>query len=276
MATKNKVESWYDARAVMEEHRLDEGRLEFEVTLRVIKSCIEEKGVQEAKILDVGGGPGRYAIELTRLGHNITLSDISSQSLTIASQNASKQGVHFDAIIHANALDLSRHPSLTNASSTFDIVLCLGPLYHTLSISNRTRIIETCIAFTKPGGYILMAYVSIYAHLRDMARRDPARLSNEWDFYSAYLNNGNYTRNANTESYHLYPEQLEKEVKGLEGVRLERIVSCEGFLGFEGARGFTQLSEEEMGRWVDVVMEAAERREVLGAADHMLVVLRKT
>jgi S-adenosylmethionine-dependent methyltransferase len=54
------VEKWYDANARCEEHRLDEGRLEFEVTKRVISSCIAGLGQKVVKILDVGGGPGRY------------------------------------------------------------------------------------------------------------------------------------------------------------------------------------------------------------------------
>ena len=135
----------------------------------------------------------------------------------IASQQASRLGVRLDSIIHANALDLSSHPTLTHASSSFDISLCLGPLYHTLSHLNRTRIIETCISLTKPDGYILLAYVSIYAHLRDMAKRDAARLCNEWNFYSDYLKDGKYTRNQNRESYHIYPEKLDEELKDLKG-----------------------------------------------------------
>jgi S-adenosylmethionine-dependent methyltransferase len=60
MAEKTLVESWYDRNAEMEEHRLDSGRLEFEVTLRVIKSCIAELNLKRAHVLDIGGGPGRY------------------------------------------------------------------------------------------------------------------------------------------------------------------------------------------------------------------------
>jgi len=96
MTIKNIVESWYDECAAIEEHRLDECRVEFEVTLRVIKFYIQSMGLQEAKILDVGGGPGRYgitsplseargrrlmshpAVELARLGHSIILNYISS------------------------------------------------------------------------------------------------------------------------------------------------------------------------------------------------------
>lgn len=62
MEGKTLVEKWYDAHAEVEEHRLDEGRLEFEVTKRTIDSCLSTLGLHQAKILDVGGGPGRYGL----------------------------------------------------------------------------------------------------------------------------------------------------------------------------------------------------------------------
>lgn len=62
MAGKTLVEKWYDARAEVEEHRLDEGRLEFEVTKSVINSCLSTLCLRRANILDVGGGPGRYGL----------------------------------------------------------------------------------------------------------------------------------------------------------------------------------------------------------------------
>jgi S-adenosylmethionine-dependent methyltransferase len=60
MTTKTLVEGWYDAHAESEEHRLDDGRLEFEVTKRVIGGCITQLGRGGLRILDIGGGPGRY------------------------------------------------------------------------------------------------------------------------------------------------------------------------------------------------------------------------
>jgi S-adenosylmethionine-dependent methyltransferase len=60
MTTKTLVEGWYDAHAESEEHRLDDGRLEFEVTKRVIGGCITNLGRGGLRILDIGGGPGKY------------------------------------------------------------------------------------------------------------------------------------------------------------------------------------------------------------------------
>jgi S-adenosylmethionine-dependent methyltransferase len=201
------------------------------------------------------------------------LNDLSAQSLQIAAKNAEKESVTLEATIHANALDITQHV----AEGSFDIVLCLGPLYHLLKPDERTRVIKNSIYAAKPGGYVILAYVSVYAHLRDMARRDPSRLSKEWDFYEGYLRSGAYTRRRENESFHVYPADLERELEGIEGrAEVLSIVSTEGFLGFDGGKALAGLRGEELERWVDVVMLSAGDERTVNAADHLVVVLQKT
>lgn len=135
---------------------------------------------------------------------------------------------------------------------------------------------DNAIRATKPGGYIILAYVTIYAHLRDMARGDPSRLKREWSFYQTYLFSGKYTRRSNNESFHIVPKNVRGELTSFEGqVIVERMLSAEGFLGFHGAKGLANLSQDEIDRWVDVVMLSAGDEEALNCADHLLVVLRR-
>jgi S-adenosylmethionine-dependent methyltransferase len=213
------------------------------------------------------------AIDLAKQGHAVTLNDLSEKSLEIAAKNAEKEAVKLEATVHANALDIKQHAS----EGSFDIVLCLGPLYHLLKPDERTQVIKNSIYAAKPGGYVVLAYVTVYAHLRDMARHDPARLSKEWDFYKGYLQSGVYTRKTSNESYHMYPADLDKELEGLERhAKVLKVVSAEGFLGFEGGRALAYLKEEELEQWVDVVMLSAGDERTLNAADHLVVVLQKT
>jgi hypothetical protein len=212
------------------------------------------------------------AIDLAKQGHAVTLNDLSKKSLQIAWKNAEKESVTFEATIHANALDIKQHTS----EDSFDMVLCLGPLYHLLRPNERMEVIKNSIYAAKSGGYIVLAFVTIYAHLRDMARHDPSRLSKEWEFYKTYLHDGIYTRKTNNESYHVYPADLEKELEGLERhAKVLKVVSCEGFLGFEGARALVNLRDEELEQWIDVVMQSADDNQTLNAADHLIVLLQK-
>lgn len=44
-------------------------------------------------VLDAGGGPGRYAIELAKLGYDVVLLDLTPKLLEIARKQMKKVGV---------------------------------------------------------------------------------------------------------------------------------------------------------------------------------------
>jgi len=46
-------------------------RLEFDTTMLFLKKYLPKKGL----VLDAGGGPGRYTIELAKLGYDVVLFD---------------------------------------------------------------------------------------------------------------------------------------------------------------------------------------------------------
>lgn len=57
------VAEWYNQNAALEHNRLNACRLEFSVSLRVIDQCLgqlRQRRDQPLKILDLGGGTGRY------------------------------------------------------------------------------------------------------------------------------------------------------------------------------------------------------------------------
>ncbi len=73
----NQVENYYDTDPTLEWERLNRHRTELAVTLRALDEYLPPA---PAKIADIGGGPGRYAIELTRKGYSVTLVDLSQQT----------------------------------------------------------------------------------------------------------------------------------------------------------------------------------------------------
>ncbi len=59
----------------------------------VIK-ILESRGIlDQASILDIGGGSGRYALPLARKAKHITLTDISGNMLKLAKENAEQNGI---------------------------------------------------------------------------------------------------------------------------------------------------------------------------------------
>ncbi|WDP91902.1 MAG: methyltransferase domain-containing protein [Desulfobacter sp.] len=75
-------------------------------------------------ILDAGGGHGPFSLGLARLGHRVTLCDISRKMLDIAEKNFSAEGL-------GNRLTLCHGPVQELAAGSpppFDLVLCHGVL----------------------------------------------------------------------------------------------------------------------------------------------------
>lgn len=102
------VEKYYDENAQDEWDRLGiRHRAEFENTMRAIAEFLPPA---PARLIDIGGGPGRYAIALAEKSYRVTLVDLSNGNLKLAKQKAAEAKVELEAYVHANALDLSAFP----------------------------------------------------------------------------------------------------------------------------------------------------------------------
>ena len=230
------------------------------------------------------------AVELARKGHSVTLADISRLELELAKSFAAESGVTLDAIVEADAQTIEVYPKEEQprsvfTTSTYDLILCLGPMYHLLEESERTHVLRACVSMLRVNGILAVAFVTKYAHLRDIAQRDPVRLAKEFDgFYREYLASGRYTRNPSMASYHTNAEDVRglfRTVDGLlrtqdsVGLALSRIVACEGFLGGGLAGKLADLSPDAYERWVDVVMQFVDNEALVGNADHLLAIAEK-
>ena len=70
--------------------------------LSLIHICYMEEyipGDTPQKILDIGGGPGRYSIFLAQKGHDVTLFDLSGKNIRQAIEKAQEADVWLDSCI---------------------------------------------------------------------------------------------------------------------------------------------------------------------------------
>jgi len=77
------IREYYSANVKREWERLTQDpyhKLEFETTLHFLKKYLPKKGL----VLDAGGGPGRYTVELAKQGYEVVLSDITKANLEFA------------------------------------------------------------------------------------------------------------------------------------------------------------------------------------------------
>ena len=265
-AARNEVERYYDEE-FEEWERLAWHKTEFEVTKRYMKAFLPE-GTQ--KILDIGGGPGRYAIFLTQQGHEVTLLDLSGKNIRQALEKAAEAGVKLDSCIHGDALRLSEY---LYKEEQFDVVLLMGPLYHLLRSQDREKALWEELRVLKPGGLIFVSFISDYAPIQDFA-------SGLYDFGDAdrllsYLEDGrNQTEYGGFTTAYFTSE---KEAKGLmEQAGLEELL----FAGVESIlcgkeKLLHSLSEELQEKWIDLAFRLSRDKNLLGMNEHFLYIGRK-
>lgn len=130
--------------------RLDREPLQFMVNWHYIKANLPPTG----KILDNGAGPGKYSIQLAKLGYHVTLTDLTPKLVDIAKEKANELGLeeHFSDFLVRNARNLSGLES-----NQFDASLMLGPLYHLQNEKDRVEAVQELRRVTKIGGVMFVA-----------------------------------------------------------------------------------------------------------------------
>ena len=113
-----------------------------------LASIIENLWGSETKsILDVSCGIGTQAIGLAKLGFQVTASDLSSQEVERARQEASRRGVSIDFSVCDMRKICDRH------HHQFDIVIsCDNSIPHLLTDEDILLALRQMYACTRPGG----------------------------------------------------------------------------------------------------------------------------
>lgn len=262
------VAAHYNATLRQEWERLDRHRTEYAVTLKALNTFLP---LPPARVLDVGSGPGRYAIDLARNSYHVTLVDIAADALAMASAKAADSGVAFEATLCADALALP-----DEWTGRFDAVLLLGPLYHLLSSEARAQAVRETHRVLAPGGIVFAAFIGRFAPLRDVAINSPAWIADNAVRLERLLRTGQnpaYEGSSFPDSYFARPEEIAPLMASC-GFTMLALIGCEGVVAGHEA-GVNDLTGDLWERWVDLNYELGQEPSLLGAADHLLYVGRQ-
>jgi S-adenosylmethionine-dependent methyltransferase len=224
---KELVRKYYAKYAVVEWERLTKHayhRLEFDTTLHFLKKYLPRKGL----VLDAGGGPGRYTIELANLGYDVILLDLTPKLLEIAREQIEKANVESKVkqTIEGSVDNLSMFEE-----NTFEAVICLGgPLSHLVHKKQRQKAADELVRVAKDNAPIFVSVIGRLAVLMNTVVYLWPELEKDPDIWRKYVMTGDYFGEYEFTACHFYvPEELEAEFKGkteiLEIVGLEGIFS---------------------------------------------------
>lgn len=231
-------------------------------------TCLLDRVVKpHSKVLDVGAGTGRYSFYLANRGHSVYALEFTPYNLSIIQEclvNSESKG-NMEAAL-GDGRDLSRFED-----KSFDVVLCMGPLYHLFDEADRKQCISECLRVLKKGGILAVAYINKYASYMYSFRSDKTFLTDEAS--KNLIQYGCYHRDGSDHFYFTSPQEIEAI---MEAFAVERITNAatDG-VGFMMKDIVDNLNDEEYEAWVQHHIATCEDMTLLGYSLHGLHISRK-
>lgn len=234
------------------------GKVEFIVTLKYIHDYLNK--MNNPKIIDIGAGTGKYSIELSNQGYDVTAIELVKHNLSYIKK--------YDKIksYQGNAIDLSRFKD-----ETFDLTLLFGPMYHLIDENDKIKALNEAKRITKKDGIIMVAYIMndycILTHgfkdnniLNTIENKmiDDSFKCIKWDnnLYSVY--------------------RIEDIDKLNEKVNLNRIkiITPDGPANYM-RNTLNKMSDKEFDKFIEYVLSISDRKDMIGSSAHTIDILKK-
>jgi ubiquinone/menaquinone biosynthesis C-methylase UbiE len=244
------------------------GRLEWARTWELLERFLPEP---PATILDVGGGPGAYAVPLALAGHAVHLVDAMPLHVRQGRDAAAVAGTTLASVEVGDARELA----FPDASA--DAVLLLGPLYHLLEVADRHAALTEAWRVLRPGGVLIAVAISRFASFFEGVHAGWA--GDHPEIVESGLHTGTH-RNPDamahrfTTAHFARPEELVAEV-GEAGFAVEALVAVEGPASLvDDPDGW--LDDPRRRAWLLRQLRRVESEpSLLGASSHLLAVGRR-
>ena len=235
------------------------GIVEYTVAMKYINDYLEK--MNNPKIIDIGAGTGKYSIELSNRGYDVTAVELVKHNLRVIEKNNKDIKV-----ILGNAINLNKIKD-----KSYDLVLLFGPLYHLISQDEKVKALKEAKRVLKDDGILMISYcMNEYAILT----------------YGFKENNIKNCINNNlvNSDFHITPKlddlysyvRLEDidELNSIVGLKRIKIVSQDGPSDYM-RNILNNMDDETFNLYIKYHLSICERNELLGASSHVLDILKK-
>ena len=235
------------------------GQLEYATTMAYIHRYAGEN----AKVLEVGAGTGRYSIALAEEGMDVTAVELVESNLSVLRENS--KGLENLRSFQGDAADLSRFPD-----DTFDLTLVLGPMYHLYEADEVNRAIDEAVRVTKPGGVMMFAFISVFAIMYSNY------FYGNWaDGQAENFTEDHQVRHFKEQLFTGYDVTEFEELFQKKPVEWITTTGVDGLLEPIEKRPDFSLSDEDFKALAEWYLAFSEKRELLGTTNHLLYICRK-
>lgn len=256
----------------LEQQRLADPRRSIEY-LRTMDILARHLPPAPARIADIGGGPGRYALALAEAGYDVVLLDPIELHVQQA-RDASRTAQH--PLEDARCGDARELPF---GEGEFDAVLLLGPLYHLTNRADRHRAWTEAHRVLAPGGTLVAAAASRYYSPWEMLASGKLDLPGAEHIAAENLATGQHRNPAGdpklwTTAYFHEPRDLANEAQAA-GLRMRALLPVEGPTKLIAGLGEQLQDPKRRDQVLDLLRRTESEPSVLGTTQHVLAVAVK-
>ncbi len=244
-------------------------KLELETTLHYLEKYLPEHGL----LLDAGGGPGRYTMELASRGYEVVLLDATQANLDFARRMLKRRRLQRQVreIVQGSIADLSVFPE-----GSFDGVICTGgPLSHILDPRQRQAAISELVRVAKPGAPIFVSVMGKLAVLVVILTESQLEITEPR--FELIRKTGDYLGGYGFTACHFYlPEELKMELTRAD-VEILELAGLEG-ISSSHVKAVNKLAKDgdRYRIWLETHYQTCTHPAVVGMSEHMLIICRKT
>lgn len=234
--------------------------MEFIYTKRALDTYI----TLEKKVVELGCGGGYYLMNYAPKCKEYLGVDLSSVNVEIVEKQIIESGYDNASVIRGDATDLQGIED-----ESFDVVLCLGPIYH-LKREDRSLCIKECKRISKPGGIIVFAFINKTGAIAKFGHGVGWKHVLTKDVGECVLERG--TDNVNTDIFFFtMPEEMieDTEAAGLKRIRMTGV----DFLLLE--EELEELTEEQQRIWLQFADMVADSEYATSLSNHALFICEK-
>lgn len=242
-------------------------KVEFTVTTNILDQYIKP----QHKILELGAGTGIYSFYYAEKGNQVLATDLTPKHIEIINEKlkSGKDNLNLKAET-ADAADLSKYES-----ESFDVVTCLGPLYHITDDKLRDKCINEGLRVLKKDGILAVAYINKQYVLHNVMLRDKSFLTHK--FIDKILKTGTIKEGEKecfwTDAFFTSPGEIESFIQKFD-------VQIIDHAGTDGLTPFLReyidaMNEDEYAEWIYYILKCCREKSIMGMSNHGLIVCKK-
>lgn len=229
--------------------------IEFYTSLKTISKYVSK----ESKILEIGCGTGNYSIELADKCKSLLAVDLMDNLLDVLRMKTKRTKCRNISCMQLNILDIG-----SKIKEKFDIILCMGPLYHLNKKNDRKKCFNNLKKLAHKDTIFIFTYITSSAPLSGVFK-GKLSLQSFFDIYqkgNGYLSPFYFSSPQNTEK-----EILQNKFEILEHKALDPLSSF--FLN-----EVNMFNEQQYKEFVHTLSENNTKSELLLLSSHNMIIAK--